>query len=200
MNNTECFYDAWREDFQPSGSLPCDTCSLAESGSRIIWGEGNPDSDIWILLDNPGMREDVAGVPFVCGTRQTIHSTAREFGFTEHSLYVTYVVRRRPVRKYPKDVERKTCIRNFHIQISTHDPKIIFCMGDVALSSLLGVESHVKDMRGKSHRWQDYTLLTTYHPLAVRRRPNLASNWSTDWNMLRNEFTNASRAYSIPPS
>lgn len=188
MNKIAYVGDAWPEDLPPLGSLSCDSCELAGTGSRLIWGEGNPLANIWILLDNPGMREDVGGEPFVCGTRQTLHSAARERGFTEQDLYVTYVVRRRPVRKYAKDAERQTCIQNFYRQISKFAPKIIFCMGDVALSSLLGVESHVRDMRGECHRYEDYTLLTTYHPLAVRRRPNLTNNWRSDWNLLRHEY------------
>jgi uracil-DNA glycosylase len=179
---------SWPEDLPPSRNLTCRDCALARPVSRIIWGEGNPDASVWVLLDNPGMREDHSGKSFVCGTRQTLHSTAAEFGFSADNLYVTYVVRRRPVGKYPKDTERAICVANFFEQISQTPPKVIFCMGDVAISSLLGTEAHVKEMRGYLHAWNDHTLLVTYHPLAVRRRQNLVRYWQTDWELLKSVY------------
>ncbi|MEK5389445.1 uracil-DNA glycosylase family protein [Margalitia sp. FSL K6-0131] len=44
----------------------------------MIWGEGNPNGDIYVILDNPGAREDREGNPFVCGTRQTLQQAIEE--------------------------------------------------------------------------------------------------------------------------
>lgn len=48
----------WPEDATPCEHINCQKCLLSLQRSRIVWGEGNPDADIFILLDNPGARED----------------------------------------------------------------------------------------------------------------------------------------------
>src|SRR5579875_1807915 len=175
----------WPEDPVPTKRIPCLSCPLATTGSRIVWGEGNKAADVWILLDNPGLREGRSGKPFVCGTRQTLHRTAAEHGYSEQDIYVTFVVRRRPTRRYPKDMERQMCMENFHKQLRPDGPRIVFAMGDVALSALMEAEAHVRDMRGRVHTWRDRILIATYHPLAVRRRPNLEKHWQEDWRLLQ---------------
>jgi DNA polymerase len=42
----------------------------------------------------------------------------------------------------------------------------------------------VKGMRGRWHNWAGYPLAVSYHPLAVRRRPNLMPNALQDWAMV----------------
>lgn len=76
----------WPEDVPPDQAIPCDMCELSKQSSRLIWGEGNPLASVWILLDNPGSREQERGTPFVCGTRQTLHSTLKKIGFSEADL------------------------------------------------------------------------------------------------------------------
>jgi DNA polymerase len=52
----------------------------------VIWGEGNPNAPIFIILDNPGAREDREGTPFVCGTRETL-----QYGMMEAGLDIDLV-------------------------------------------------------------------------------------------------------------
>jgi DNA polymerase len=54
----------WPEEPVPECWKGCRECGLYEQGSRMVWGEGNPQAPIMIILDNPGARE---GNSFVCG-------------------------------------------------------------------------------------------------------------------------------------
>lgn len=58
----------WPEDAPPAG---VDVPALREQGGCLVGGAGNPAAATVGVLDNPGAREDAAGRPFVCGTRQT---------------------------------------------------------------------------------------------------------------------------------
>lgn len=121
--------EIWPEDVIPHEVENCQKCSLAQQRSRIIWGEGNPNAPLFVLLDNPGAREDKFGNAFVCGTRQTLQETVYSVGLGKNDLYITYAVRCRPVKKYEKDQCRSTCIQYFEDQVRLKVPKLIFCLG-----------------------------------------------------------------------
>ena len=64
-------------------------------------------------------------------------------------------------------------------------PKIIVCLGDTVTQVMFDdKETHVKDLRGVWHVILGVPCAVSYHPLAVRRRPNLMRHFMEDWNML----------------
>lgn len=65
-----------------------------------------------IILDNPGAREDNKGESFVCGTRQTLLDVANDAGLRIEDLYVTFILKRKPVRAYDKDLVRSIFIKH----------------------------------------------------------------------------------------
>src|SRR5690554_4826235 len=78
----------------------------AHSTSRLVWGEGNPEAPILVILDNPGARENRDGEPFLCGTRTTLQQGALQAGLELNQLYVTYLLKSRPLKKYDKEQAR----------------------------------------------------------------------------------------------
>lgn len=175
----------WPEEPPPQDQLDCSECGLDKHGSRIIWGEGNPGAPILILLDNPGAREDREGNPLVCGTRQTLQKAAYEAGFCREDLYATYVLKRRPVRKYDKEKTKEICMKHLLAQLQTKQPQFIICLGNIAVQSFFqDEETNVKSLRGKMHKVRGFNTAVAYHPLAVRRRPNLWPYFLEDWKHL----------------
>ena len=87
------------EEPTPSHLKDCQDCGLYEHGTRMVWGEGNPNAPILVLLDNPGAREDREGNPFVCGTRQTFQQTAIDAGLKIDDLFITFILKRKPVAR-----------------------------------------------------------------------------------------------------
>jgi uracil-DNA glycosylase len=159
----------------PHGVGACSLCPLAQQRERVIWAEGNPAAPVVVVLDNPGAREDREGDPFVCGTRQTLRTAAREAGLTpEEDLYVTWVLKCRPRRAYDKEAARAACLPYLGEQLLEHRPKVVVALGNVALQAYLGdPEAEVKALRGRVLEHRGVPLVCGYHPLAVRRRPNL---------------------------
>lgn len=179
----------WEEDPTPPELIDCDKCGLYKHGTRMVWGEGNPNSSIMVLLDNPGAREDKDGNSFVCGTRQTLQEAANTVGFDPRDLYVTYILKRRPVRSYDKDETRTICMVHLEQQLQEMKPKYIFCLGNVAVQSFFEDSTKdVKSLRGKLHSVKGYKVAVAYHPLAVRRRPNLWSYFLEDWVVLAEHY------------
>lgn len=49
-------------------------------------------------------------------------------------------------------------------------------------------EAHVKNLRGQWHDLMGSQALVSYHPLAVRRRPNLMKQFMEDLLMLSEKY------------
>jgi len=142
-----------------------------------------------VILDNPGAREDRDGSNYVCGTRQTLQQAAYSVGFKEADLYVTYILKRRPVKAYDKSFTRDICMKHLYTQLDTMPPKLILCLGNVAVSSFFGdMDAEVKGLRQKWSTPRGYMTTASYHPLAVRRRPNLRASFLNDWEFLKKEY------------
>lgn len=177
--------ELWAEDSTPESQIDCQCCGLYQQGSRMIWGEGNPHAPIVIVLDNPGAREDKEGNSMVCGTRQTLQQALYEAGLRQEHTYVTYILKRRPTRKYDKEHVRSICIRHLEEQLTKQKPELIVCLGNVAVQSFFkDPEVDVKGLRGSWHEVRGYQTTVAYHPLAVRRRPNLLKLFKEDINFV----------------
>lgn len=180
----------WVEDPTPDNLRSCTTCGLYQHGSRMIWGEGNSNAPIMVILDNPGAREDREGNPFVCGTRQTLQKAVHEVGLTEKQVYVTYILKRRPTKAYDKDKTRQICMYHLKEQLDEKRPKIILCLGNVVVQNFFNNKDvTVKELRCQIHMINGIPTIASYHPLAVRRRPNLWNLFIRDWHYLTDNLT-----------
>ena len=179
----------WPEHSPPPAVADCRRCELYKQRPRIIWGEGNPRAPIIVVLDNPGAREDREGKAFVCGARQTLQEEAHRAGFGERDLYVTYVLKCRPRWRYNKEEARRTCRGYLLTQIRLQRPQLAFCLGDTAVQWFFDdLALNVKSLRGRWHMVRGLPTAVSYHPLAVRRRPNLRAVFHQDWELLAQRF------------
>ncbi|MDQ0226359.1 uracil-DNA glycosylase [Metabacillus niabensis] len=186
----------WPEESTPEEQINCSDCGLDKHGSRMVWGEGNPEASLMILLDNPGAREDRDNKPFVCGTRQTLQKAVGEVGLTAGDLYITYILKRKPTRSYEKEHTRQICMNHLNQQLLAKQPKLIVCLGNVAVQSFFhNPEADVKSLRGKFHHVHGYKTTAAYHPLAVRRRPNLWRLFLEDWMLVAKEYLTSKKPY-----
>lgn len=166
------------EDLPPPGVILPQDCELARQGSRIVWGEGNPDAPMMFVLDNPGARENTAGDPYVCGARTTLRQAMDDAGLPEADAYITYLLKRRPRRAYDRQAAWRNYVPLLDEQVRAKSPLLIVTFGGVVAHAWLGLdpevpENELKRIRGTWHEKLGHPVLITYHPLAARRRPNL---------------------------
>jgi uracil-DNA glycosylase family 4 len=182
--------EIWAEDPTPQEAKNCEKCQLCRQRARMIWGEGNPEAPVLVVLDNPGAREDRDGVQYVCPTRQTLQEAADRAGLKKDDLYVSYILKCRPLRKYAKEEARSACLPYLLQQLDRQRPKLAFCLGNTAVQWFFGdPEAEVKNLRGEWHTARGIETAVSYHPLAVRRRPNLRTQFNADWKMLADRLT-----------
>lgn len=187
----------WPEEKAPADVADCRKCGLCLQRSRVIWGEGNPTARIAVILDNPGAREDREGNPFVCGARLKLQEAAYETGLGAEDMYVTYILKCRPLRRYDKENARSTCMSYLTQQLDRQKPTLVLCMGNTAVQWYFGdMEAEVKKLRGAWHDIKGSPTAVTYHPLAVKRRPNLMPQYMKDWQMLAGRYFSEIRSLS----
>ena len=175
----------WPEDNLPQEAEIYKQCEICTDKSRIIWGEGNPLAPVMVILDNPGAREDKEGNAYVCGTRQTLQRALHQVNLVPDDIYATYLLKCRPLRRYNKEAVRAFSKPFLIQQITLMQPKFIVCLGDTVAQVMFDdKDAHVKDLRGAWHTMLEYPCVVSYHPLAVRRRPNLIRQFLEDWDML----------------
>lgn len=179
----------WPEETLPLEAASYGQCEVCTGKSRIIWGEGNPKAPIVIILDNPGARENKEGEEYVCGTRQTLQRAIYETHLKADDIYITYLLKCRPLRKYDKEKARLFSMPYLVRQIETIRPKFLVCLGDTVVQAMFNdSEAHVKNLRGSWHMLMGYPAIVSYHPLAVRRRPNLMNHFMQDLEMLARRY------------
>lgn len=172
------------EDRSATANLSCEQCELAHHGSRVIWGEGSLAAPLFVVLDNPGAREDREGVPFLCGTRETLQKAAYEAGFGPDDLYISYILKCRPRRAYDKERARTICMGYLWEQLRAAKPYLVMCLGNVVCQAFWEEpDISAKKLRGRVHSVKGYRVAASYHPLAVRRRPVLYDFFLQDWRL-----------------
>ncbi len=165
----------WPEHEAPFGTPKDQLCAVLHGRKphRFVYGEGNPQGGLVIILDNPGARENALGEQHVCGTRETLRRALDHAGVEENQVYVAFLYKCRPWGKYDRDraAEMHLPILKQQIQHTTRD--CLVALGDTVCKALYGPDSTAKSLRGLALQWLAMPLVAGYHPLAARRRPNL---------------------------
>lgn len=143
-------YSLWPEDMPPRRVTGCHACALGGRGVRLLWGEGNPNAPVMVLVDNPGAREDSEGNPFICSSRLSLLDALAASGLRQKEVYLTYLLKCRPIRGYDREESMEACLPYLERQIAARQPQMLVCMGSVVAKTLFG--QHL-DVRGQ---WVEY--------------------------------------------
>ncbi|WP_199620356.1 uracil-DNA glycosylase [Paenibacillus alkalitolerans] len=175
--------EIWEEEPAPAYAADCRRCELSKHRARVVWGEGEPNASVLALLDNPGAREDKTGNAFVCATRVMLQRAVKDARLERSDVYVTYLLKCRPIRAYDKPAARDACSGWLSEQIELKKPRIAMLLGLTAAQTVLSLpDAQLSDLRERWHTaFGGVPALVTYHPLAVRRRPNLYRSFVSDW-------------------
>ena len=187
------------EEMGPPEARQCERCELSRQRARVIWGEGNPQAKMMLILDNPGAREDRQGEAFLCGTRETLQVGLRKAGLNVDAVYITYLLKCRPIRAYDKQAARSACSSHLLFQLREKQPLLLFGFGNVVAETLLSHQENpsVKQLRGQWHTFQGIPVGFTYHPLAVRRRPNLMRSFVEDLTLLQARWSEEAASHGF---
>ena len=150
----------------------CERCSLAQTRTHLVFGEGRPDADIVFVGEAPGYEEDRKGRPFVgpAGRMLTdmITNVLRQ---DRGDVFIANVLKCRPPRnRNPQPEEVAACTPFLEGQLEAIGPRLIVALGRFAMQHLLQTTGSVGSFRGQVHRTPaGIPLIVTYHPAYLLR-------------------------------
>lgn len=155
--------------------LSCSKCQLSRTRKNVVFGEGNPNADIFLIGEGPGRDEDLTGRAFVGRSGQLLDKILAACGFNrkDHVFIGNIIKCRPPGNRVPLPEERAACLPYLLKQIEIIHPKIIILLGATALNGLVDPKLRITKVRGSWIKWNDLWTMPTFHPSALLRNPNL---------------------------
>jgi len=162
---------------------------LDETRIKPVFGTGNPDADLMVIGEAPGADEDRQGEPFVGRAGKLLTKILEAISFAREDVYIANILKSRPPdNRKPHADEVAAHMPILLKQMALVRPKLILCVGRTAGTSLLGVESSLKDLRGRFHDFHGIPVMVTYHPAALLRNPNWKRPTWEDVQKLRDHY------------
>ena len=154
-----------------------DNCELKSQAKKLVFSDGNPNSELMIVGEGPGEKEDQMGKPFVGDAGALLNKMLKSIDIEREKIYITNVVNFRPPNnRKPESAEITRYSEFLKTHISIINPKILVLMGSTAMESLFGSKIKISKERGI---WKElivnnkkYLVMITFHPAYLLRQPD----------------------------
>ncbi len=178
----------------------CARCKLAETRTRLVFGDGSPSADLVFVGEAPGRDEDRRGIPFVGAAGQMLTRMITNVLRLERSeVYICNVLKCRPPgNRNPQPDEIAACTPFLDRQIEAIAPRLIVALGRPAARHLLDTDAPVGSLRGRLHRRGSVPVIVTYHPAYLLRSPHEKPKAMDDLMRIR-EHLQRSTGRDLPP-
>ncbi len=159
-----------------------ETLPLRES--NLVFGEGNPDTEVLFIGEAPGARENELRRPFVGRSGQLLDKLLGELGWPRTDVYITNIVKRRPPDNrdpLPQEIEayRPYLAR----QIAIIKPLVIATLGRFAMNYFLPLGKITRD-QGKLFPAGKLFIYPMFHPAAALRSTGTLNDFRQSFQKL----------------
>jgi DNA polymerase len=158
----------------------CTRCPLHRGRNLTVPGEGNPLSDVLLVGEGPGAREDATGRPFVGPAGQLLDELLRSIGWAREHVFIANVVKCRPPgNRDPEPDEISTCRPYLDRQEAALDPAVIVTLGRHSLRRYLP-DARIGEVHGRLRRSGGRFVFPMYHPAAALHQSSLRETLFAD--------------------
>ena len=158
----------------------CTRCRLSASRTRTVPGEGNPISDVLLVGEGPGAREDATGRPFVGPAGQLLDELLHSIGWAREHVFIANVVKcRPPSNRDPEPGEIAACRPYLDRQEDALDPAVIVTLGRHSLRRYLP-DARIGEVHGRLRRSGGRFVYPMYHPAAALHQSSLRETLFAD--------------------
>jgi len=185
----------------------CSACPLHGPATQVVPGRG-VGGGVFVLGEQPGHDEDLAGAPFVGPAGQLLDRLLREVGLDREELYLSNAVKhfhfeprgKRRLHARPKLEHVRACRPWLLRELELMAPRVVLTLGVTATRAVLGQRTRMEDVRGTPLRCDlAPVVLPTWHPAAILRARS-----AEDRERMRSELAEALRlagqlARALPP-
>ena len=142
---------------------------LPLKNANLVFGEGNPNSEILFIGEAPGFYEDLQKRPFVGRSGQLLNAMIESLGWKREDIYITNIVKRRPPDNrdpLPEEIASYSpCLMR---QVEIINPLIIATLGRFSMNFFMPTGKISRD-QGKIFWLGDRLIMPLYHPAAALR-------------------------------
>ncbi len=158
----------------------CTRCPLHVGRTRTVPGEGNPLSDVLLVGEGPGAREDATGRPFVGPAGQLLDELLRAIGWSREQVFIANVVKcRPPANRDPEPEEISACRPYLDRQEAALGPAVIVTLGRHSLRRYLP-DARIGEVHGRLRRSGGRFVFPMYHPAAALHQASLRETLLAD--------------------
>ena len=167
----------------------CHRCPLGEGRTKLVFGDGNTESEVMLIGEGPGEQEDIQGIPFVGPAGQLLDTMLELIDLDRTKVYIANTVKCRPPKnRDPKEEEQAECREYLEAQIEAVNPKIIVCLGRIAATALIRKDFKITREHGVFSDYNGRRIMATYHPSALLRDASKRPEAFEDLRRLRQEI------------
>lgn len=151
----------------------CTRCPLAVRRTRTVPGEGSPWTDVLLVGEGPGAREDATGRPFVGPAGELLGELLATIGWGRSDVFIANIVKCRPPgNRDPEPEEVAACAPFLARQEAAIEPSIIVTLGRHSLRSYLP-GARIGQVHGRVQRSGSRWVFPMYHPAAALHQASL---------------------------
>jgi len=162
----------------------CTRCSLHQTRTKAVPGEGNSDARIVFVGESPGQSEDEQGRPFVGRAGQLLTKIIEAMGLKRDEVFISNILKSRPPgNRDPQSAEIVACIGYLQEQLEIIEPEVIVALGAHAARTLLDSPASIGQLRGKVHAYQSSPLMDSVKLVATYHPAYLLRNYTTESRM-----------------
>jgi len=150
----------------------CTRCGLHATRTKVVFSDGAADARVLCVGEAPGANEDRTGLPFVGRAGKLLDRLLLSVGFPRAEVFICNVLKCRPPgNRNPLPDEIEACSPFMLRQLELVRPTVIVAFGTFAAQTLLGCRDSLRHLRGRTHLYEGFPLVVTYHPAALLRNP-----------------------------
>ena len=155
--------------------LRCTRCVLARTRNNVVPGMGVINPLVLVIGEGPGHDEDIQGLPFVGKAGILLDKMLNAIDLDRNkNCYIANVVKcRPPENRNPSPQEMDACFSFLQTQIHILKPKMILCMGKIAIEKLMNQSISITQSHGQFFEYNGIPVMPTYHPSAPLRNTDL---------------------------
>lgn len=172
-----------KSKMEKDGSLP-----LKKGATRLVFGDGNPETDILFIGEGPGYWEDQKGIPFVGNAGSLLNQLLLAIKIKREDIFITNVVHHRPPgNRDPEPTELELYGKYLDEIIKIIDPKIIVTLGRFSMAKFLS-DVKISSVHGKVFKkaleGKKIWIVPMYHPAAGLRATAIKDALFADFKRL----------------
>jgi len=169
--------------------LACRKCALADTRNSVVFGDGNPNSEVMFIGEGPGEQEDLQGKPFVGRAGKLLDDMLSLIELDRTNIYIANIVKCRPPQnRDPLNTEQEACIGYLRSQVALIRPKIIVCLGRIAAVKLIRDDFKITQEHGQWSEKAGIYMMALYHPAALLRDPRRRPETFVDLKSLQRKI------------